>query len=138
VKIICGFPGDFAGQFGILFASTLAMSVACLAISAAVASPERASLLSIYFVGFQLPLSGAAIALPVWLSNFSRPAIVAYWGWSGYLQTLHATRNYDIVQQSTRTTIADYETAIMILIAHIVIGLVLAGYFVSRKRDTLS
>jgi len=135
VKTVCGFPGDLLGQFGILFASTLAMSCACLAISAAASSPERASLLSIYLVGFQLPLSGAAIALPEWLSHVCRPCIVAYWGWSGYLQTLHATRNYDIVQQSTRTTIADYPISLAILILHIIVGVVAARFFVARKLN---
>jgi hypothetical protein len=130
---MCGFPGDFIGQFGILFGATLAMSTACLAISAAAGSPERASLLSIYLVGFQLPLSGAAIALPDWLSHLCRPCIVAYWGWSGYLQTLHATRNYDIVRQSTHTTIAQYPTSIAILALHVVIGVAAACYFVARK-----
>jgi len=133
VKTMCGFPGDFIGQFGILFGATLAMSTACLAISAAAGSPERASLLSIYLVGFQLPLSGAAIALPDWLSHLCRPCIVAYWGWSGYLQTLHATRNYDIVRQSTHTTIAQYPTSIAILALHVVIGIAAACYFVARK-----
>ena len=133
VKTMCGFPGYFIGQFGILFGATLAMSTACLAISAAAGSPERASLLSIYLVGFQLPLSGAAIALPDWLSHLCRPCIVAYWGWSGYLQTLHATRNYDIVRQSTHTTIAQYPTSIAILALHVVIGIAAACYFVARK-----
>jgi ABC-type multidrug transport system ATPase subunit len=133
VKIMCGFPGDFLGQFGILYGATLAMSTACLAISAAAGSPERASLLSIYLVGFQLPLSGAAIALPDWLSHLCRPCIVAYWGWSGYLQTLHATRNYDIVRQSTHTTIAEYSVSATILALHVVIALAMARYFVARK-----
>ena len=134
VKTVCGFPGDFAGQFGILFAATLAMSTACLAISAATSTPERASLLSIYLVGFQLPLSGAAIALPDWLSHICRPVIVAYWGWSGYLRTLHATRNYDIVSQSTHTAIAEYVLSLAVLASHIVIGILIARYFVARKR----
>ena len=59
VKTVCGFKGDFISQFEILFATTLAMSVTCLAISSAAKSPERASLLAIYLVGLQLPLSGA-------------------------------------------------------------------------------
>ena len=136
VKVLCGFPGDLLGQFGILFASTLAMSTACLAISAAADSPERSSLLSIYLVGFQLPLSGAAIALPDWLSQVCRPCIVAYWGWSGYLQTLHATRNYDIVQESTHTTIANYSASLAVLALHVVIGVMAARFFVARKLKT--
>src|SRR5262249_2734629 len=69
VKTVCGFPGHLAEQFIVLFATTLAMSTTCLAISAGSPSPERASLLAIYLVGFQLPLSGAALALPEWLST---------------------------------------------------------------------
>ena len=134
VKVMCGFPGLFIGQFGILFATTLAMSTTCLAISAAASSPERASLLAIYLVGFQLPLSGAALALPDWLSTVCRPFIVAYWGWSGYLQTLESTRHYDIVKQSTKTTIAGYPISATVLTVHIVLALALAVYFVGRKR----
>ena len=64
------------------------MSVTCLAISSASKSPERASLLAIYLVGLQLPLSGAVLALPEIVSTLCRPFIAAYWGWSGYLKTL--------------------------------------------------
>jgi ABC-type multidrug transport system ATPase subunit len=136
VKTICGFPGDLLAQFAILFATTLAMSVTCLAISAAASSAERASLLAIYLVGFQLPLSGAALSLPAWLSDICRPFIVAYWGWSGYLQTLHSTRHYDIVRQSTQTTIADYGVAMAVLLAHVLVALAAAVYFVGRKNRT--
>jgi ABC-type multidrug transport system ATPase subunit len=133
VKTVCGFPGDLFAQFAILFATTLAMSATCLAISAAARSPERASLLAIYIVGFQLPLSGAALSLPDWLSSLCRPFIVAYWGWSGYLQTLHSTRHYDIVSQSTHTTIADYRISVAVLISHALIAAALARYFVERR-----
>lgn len=134
VKTVCGFPGHLTEQFGILFAAILAMSTTCLAISAAAPSPERASLLAIYLVGFQLPLSGAALALPDWLSGFCRPFIVAYWGWSGYLQTFQSTRHYDIVKQSTHTTIADYRIAVAVLAAHVVVSYCLAVYFVNGKH----
>ena len=43
---------------------------------------DRASLLSIYLVGFQLPLSGAVLALPEQVEGFIRPFISAYWAWS--------------------------------------------------------
>jgi ABC-type multidrug transport system ATPase subunit len=135
VKIICGFPGSFETQFGVLFATTLAMSTTCLAISAACATPERASLLAIYLVGFQLPLSGAALALPAWLSAFCRPFIAAYWGWSGYLKTLEMTRQYDIVKQSTKTMIASYQTSLIVLILHVIVGLALACLFVRRTPE---
>jgi hypothetical protein len=54
-------------------------------------------LLSVYLVGFQLPLSGAVLALPDAIGTMVRPFIAAYWSWSGYLQTLRETRFYDLV-----------------------------------------
>jgi ABC-type multidrug transport system ATPase subunit len=134
VKTVCGFPGSLVGQFGILFATTFAMSMTCLAISAASPSPERASLLSIYLVGFQLPLSGAALALPEWLSLICRPFIAAYWGWSGYLKTFDTARVYDIVSQATKTYVAPYEVAITVLTFHCIGMLFLAWWFIRRAR----
>ena len=85
------------------------MSMTCLAISSAAKSPERASLLAIYLVGLQLPLSGAVLALPELVSNICRPFIAAYWGWSGYLKTLRPPSPlYDVVRESTNTHIADF------------------------------
>jgi ABC transport system ATP-binding/permease protein len=129
VKFACGFPGSLMAQFWILFATTLAMSTTCLAISAASGSPERASLLSIYLVGFQLPLSGSALALPEWLSNLCRPFISAYWGWSGYLRTLDSTRYFRLVGESTKTQIASYDASLMVLGLHVVITLLFATFF---------
>jgi ABC transport system ATP-binding/permease protein len=135
VKTMCGFPGSLLEQFGILFFTTLAMSTVCLAISAGSPSPERASLLAIYLVGFQLPLSGAALSLPDWLSTLCRPFIAAYWGWSGYLKTLEYTRHYDIVKESTTTSIAPYGTCLGVLGLHVVVGLMLAWWFVTRLKS---
>lgn len=137
VKTVCGFPGGLLDQFAILFATTLAMSTTCLAISAASPSPERASLLAIYLVGFQLPLSGAALALPDWLSTVCRPFIAAYWGWSGYLQTFRDTRYFDIVRQSSETWVAPYALGMSVLGIHVLLALVAAIFLAaSVKRRT--
>ncbi len=133
VKTICGFPGSLTTQFAVLFATTLAMSVTCLAISAAAPSPERASLLAIYLVGFQLPLSGAALALPDWVSLICRPFIAAYWGWSGYLQTLAETRHFDVVKQATSTHIAPLDTSLLVLTLHALVAVFAAWLFLQRK-----
>jgi ABC-type multidrug transport system ATPase subunit len=135
VKTVCGFKGDFLNQFEILFATTLAMSVTCLAISSASKSPERASLLALYLVGLQLPLSGAVLALPEMVSNLCRPFIAAYWGWSGYLKTLSATSLYDIVKQSTNTYIAEFWTCILVLSLHVFVCAVIAWIFVARSLN---
>jgi len=132
VKTACGFPGSLMEQFVILFLTTLAMSVTCLAISSASPSAERASLLSIYLVGFQLPLSGAALALPDWLSGVCRPFVAAYWGWSGYLRTLGGSRYFRLVGDSTQTHIADYSMAVWALSLHILLGVMVSIFFVNR------
>jgi ABC-type multidrug transport system ATPase subunit len=132
VKSVCGFPGSLVSQFEILFIATLAMSTTCLAISSASKSPERASLLAIFLVGLQLPLSGAVLALPEIVSTLCRPFIAAYWGWSGYLKTLSANRIYDVVRQSTDTYIADINLCLFVLGLQVAIAGVLAWFFVSR------
>jgi hypothetical protein len=133
VKTVCGFPGSLAEQFAILFCTTLAMSMTCVAISAGSKSPERASLLAIYLVGLQLPLSGAVLALPEVVSMLCRPFIAAYWGWSGYLKTLAAYRVYDVVRQSTDTYIAEYGACLVVLALHAVLAGGLAWVLVSRQ-----
>ena len=136
VRTVCGFPGSLFAQFAILFATTLAMSTTCLTISAASPSPERASLLAIYLVGFQLPLSGAALALPDWLSFACRPFIAAYWGWSGYLQTFHDTRYFDIVRQSSETWVAPYPLAGVVLSLHVLVALIAAVWITAKIKTT--
>lgn len=133
VKSICGFPGDFAVQGGMFFVSTLAMSAICLAISAYSRSAERASLLAIYLVGLQLPLSGAVLALPEGVSWITRPLISAYWGWSGYLKSFETFRQYDIVKQATDTYLASIPLVFLVLILHISFGFIATSFFVSRK-----
>lgn len=133
VKIGCGFPGDFLAQGAVLFLATLAMSCTCLAISAFSSSPERASLLSIYLVGLQLPLSGAILALPETVRWITRPVISAYWGWSGYLRTLEATRHYDVVREVTNASLAPWAICVGVLLLHALLSLLIARKFVARR-----
>lgn len=133
VRLVCGFPGDVITQCLVLTGTAFAMSVvSCLAISAAVKSPERASLLAIYLVGLQLPLSGAVLALPVVISWITRPLIAAYWGWSGYLKSFEHLRHYDVVKQATNTYIAEVDFVYLMLGLHCLIGMILARWFLGR------
>ncbi len=133
VKVGCGFPGDFLFQFGVLFLATLAMSCTCLAISAFSPSPERASLLSIYLVGLQLPLSGAILALPETVRWITRPVISAYWGWAGYLHTLGATRHYDVVREVTNASLAPYGVCLGVLALHVLVSLIFLRRFLTSR-----
>lgn len=134
VKFVCGFPGDILMQILYLFLANLAITSVCLAVSCWAKTTEQASLISIYLVGFQLPLSGAVLALPEPLGALVRPFISAYWSWSGILQTMQDTRFYDAVLKITKTPIASSEMSLWILVLHIVAGLIAAYAGAVRGR----
>ncbi|MES2570344.1 MAG: ATP-binding cassette domain-containing protein [Verrucomicrobiota bacterium] len=126
VNLIVRFPGSMLTQIVLLTLVNAALTSICLAISSIMKSAEQASLVSVYLVGFQLPLSGAVLALPEGLSWIAQPFIASYWGWSGFLQTLRDTRLYDAVLLVTRTDLASIPLAIWVLLSHIVVGLFIA------------
>jgi ABC-type multidrug transport system ATPase subunit len=132
VNTVCHFPGDLLTQIGSLFAVNAAMTSICLGISAQARTADHASLASVYLVGFQLPLSGAVLALPHAIGWMTRPFIAAYWGWSAYLETMRDTRFYDVVQMTSRTELTAYAVCIWVLLAHVLVGLFLA-YFGARE-----
>ncbi len=132
VNVICHFPGDFVSQLGLLALVNAAMTSVCLGISSLARTAEQASLISVYLVGFQLPLSGAVLALPGFIGWITRPFIAAYWSWSGFLQSMKDTRVYDIVQDVTRTHLSAVPLCFWVLGSHVVSGLVLA-YIGSRN-----
>ncbi|MGH8047914.1 MAG: ATP-binding cassette domain-containing protein [Chthoniobacterales bacterium] len=126
VHFVCGFPGDLGAQLFFLFLVNAAMTSICLGVSSWMSTAEQASLVSIYLVGFQLPLSGAVLALPEWVGNVVRPFISAYWSWSGVLQTLRLERYYDIVKMVAQTVLSEARLCTWMLTAHIIAGLFLA------------
>ena len=126
IHFTCAFPGDLSQQLLFLFLVNAAMTSVCLAISSYMPSAEQASLASIYLVGFQLPLSGAVIALPSWLGPLARPFIAAYWSWSGILQSLRGERYYDIVGMVIQTSLSAASLCLWVLLIHIGSGVLLA------------
>ncbi len=134
VKMVCGFPGDLGAQMMFLFLANAAMTSICLAVSSWSRTTEQASLVSIYLVGFQLPLSGAILALPEPLGALVRPFIAAYWSWSGLLGTLRDTRFYDAAAQVTATPIADPQLCLWVLVTQTIAGILLAWFGLSRSR----
>jgi ABC-type multidrug transport system ATPase subunit len=134
VHHVCGFPGELEGQLLLLVLVNAAMTSICLGISGLMSSPEQASLVSIYLVGFQLPLSGAVLALPEWFGALTRPFISAYWSWSGILKTLKSERYYDIVQMVVQSPLSPGALCILVLLAHILAGLIIAWTACERRR----
>ena len=134
VNQVCRFPGDFVSQLILLFLANAALTSTCLAISSLMQSAEQASLVSVYLVGFQLPLSGAVLGLPEFLRLITRPFIAAYWSWSGVLQTMRDTRFYDVVQLVTPTDLLPLPLCIWTLSCHVIVGLVVAYLGCKRSR----
>lgn len=133
VKLLCEFPGGWGAQLAVLGATGASMSVVCLGLSAVLTSPDKASLLSIYLVGFQLPLSGVVLALPAALVWAVRPFIATYWGWAGYLMSMTESRFYDAVVMLDKGWLAPPPAAVAVLGAHFLAGAALVFWGCQKK-----
>ncbi|MCU0779149.1 MAG: ATP-binding cassette domain-containing protein, partial [Akkermansiaceae bacterium] len=127
------FRGDFVQHAMFLLLVNAAMTSICLAISAWMRTAEQASLLSIYLVGFQLPLSGAVLALPEKIEMFTRPFISAYWAWSGSVEALQ-TQVHAAVKSVIDTGLSSREICLYALAAHIFVALIAAWTGASRPQ----
>jgi len=117
-------PGSLPDRALLLLLVNGAMTAVCLAISALLQSPDQASLLSIYLVGFQLPLSGAVLALPAAMEKFIQPFIAAYWSWSGQLSAMRPTDYFVAVNRAIATpVVTDPTLPLTILGFHLAAGL---------------
>lgn len=133
VKVICQFPGSLLPQAAVLAFGCLAMTWICLGMSAVLSSGDKASLLSIYLVGFQLPLSGIVLALPDSLVWFLRPLITAYWSWAGYLYAMKDFQVYDAYRLQEASWLPQVEIAMLVLSAQAILGVFLVVVGCRRK-----
>jgi ABC-type proline/glycine betaine transport system ATPase subunit len=127
------FRGEFAEHLIFLLLINGAMTAVCLGISALMRTAEQASLLSIYLVGFQLPLSGAVLALPEHIERFTRPFISAYWAWSGSVEALES-KVLTAVKSVIDTSLTAREACLYTLLLHIGVGL-LGAWIGSRRHQ---
>ena len=126
VNFVVQFKGSPLTQVGLLVLVNGALTAVCLAISSMMKSAEQASLVSIYLVGFQLPLSGAVLALPDVLSSITRPFIASFWGWWGFIETMRETRFYDAVLAVAERNEISANLCSWVLMCHVITGLVVA------------
>ncbi len=126
--------GDIFNHLGFLLLANAAMTAVCLAISANCRTPEQSSLLSIYLVGFQLPLSGAVLALPTTIELFTQPFISAYWAWSGSIEGGLQADVLKAVKSIVQTDFCGATLCRLVLLAHIVVGGILTYVGVKRSR----
>lgn len=127
------FRGNFVEHAGFLLLVNASMTAICLAISSLMRTAEQASLLSIYLVGFQLPLSGAVLVLPENIESFTRPFISAYWAWSGSVEALQ-TQVHDAVKSVIDTSLSPQNACLYALGAHIVVALIAAWVGTRRPQ----
>jgi ABC-type multidrug transport system ATPase subunit len=126
VNSIVRFSGDLGAQLLLLVLVNAAVTATCLGLSSIMKSAEQASLVSVYLVGFQLPLSGAVLALPAALNWITRPFIASYWGWSGFIHAMRDTRAYGAVLKVAQTNLSAVPVCVWVLCFHVLLGLMLA------------
>ena len=135
VKIICNFPGDWGVQLLTMAGVCVAMTLICLGFSALMQSAEKASLLSIYLVGFQLPLSGIVLELPDALVWVFRPFINIYWGWSGFFSAMQSSPIYDAYTlMNAHAAIYDFSVSGTVLLLHAALGCLMVFRGCALKR----
>jgi ABC-type multidrug transport system ATPase subunit len=133
--LIPSLPGELLSRLITLILVNAAMTSICLGISGMMRTPEQSSLLSIYLVGFQLPLSGAVLALPHWLEPFTRTFISAYWGWSGNLDLMKDPKFSQAIDKVTeKTSIIETGFCLTVLALHITAGITAAYIGAKRHR----
>ncbi|CAN5320805.1 hypothetical protein BH23VER1_BH23VER1_31540 [soil metagenome] len=135
VRLFCTLPGDATTQFTLLLLVNAAMTAVCLGLSALVRTAEQGSLLGIYLVGFQLPLSGAILALPSAVESLTRPFIAAYWSWAGQLQSMVRSDYFVGIKEAAATSLGgSASTATFVLFCHVLLGIVAAFLGTRQNR----
>ena len=133
VEIFWQFSGNFASHVSFLILVNASITAICLAISSIMKTPEQSSLLSIYLVGFQLPLSGAVLALPKFFETITQPFVTAYWGWSGSIGALggNVETAVDVI---TETELSPSNICFFALCAQTMVGIIAAWMGMVRHQ----
>lgn len=126
-----GSEAGFLDHTVFLILVNAAMTFVCLGISSLMKTAEQSSLLSIYLVGFQLPLSGAVLALPESMESITRPFISAYWAWSGSIDSMNPSYR-NAIDAVTETSFQSSTACMYLLLIHIAIGLIAS--YIGLKR----
>ncbi len=134
VKSVVHFPGSLLTQAATLCLVSVALSWLALGFSAWMKSGEKASLLAVYVVGFQLPLSGIVLTLPEPFTEIVRSVITTYWGWSAYLSSFRDTGLYDAAVFVGGEAVPRVGPALLVLSIHALSALVLVISGVTRLQ----
>ncbi len=133
VEMFWKFEGGFPVHLTFLILINASMTAICLGISSMMRTPAQSSLLCLYLVGFQLPLSGAILALPQSIDLLVRPFISAYWAWSGSISALNEGVG-TAVRNTVDTSLSDVRLCLFVLLAHLVVGGLVALVGINRAQ----
>ena len=133
VEFFWQFSGSFASHVSFLILVNASITAICLAISSVMKTPEQSSLLSIYLVGFQLPLSGAVLALPELFETITQPFVSAYWAWSGSIEALGGNI-HTAVDVITETELSPGNVCFFALCAQTMVGIIVAWMGMVRHQ----
>ena len=133
VEFFWEFRGNFVNHVLFLILVNAAITSICLGISSLMKTAEQASLLSIYLVGFQLPLSGAVLALPESIEKITQPFVSAYWAWSGSVDALGGNV-HTAVDVITETDLSAGNLCLFALCAQTVVGIIAAWIGMVRHQ----
>ncbi len=130
-----GMPGNTIVRLVLLILTGAGFTSLCLGISALCADAGRAAARGWQLAFIQLPLCGALLALPQALGNVIHPFITAFYSWSGQVETLKGSLFFQPISTLTGTWFATPGVAITLLIAHLLVGLVLASWGLRRRTS---
>ena len=133
VEFFWEFRGSFVSHVSFLILVNASITAICLAISSVMKTPEQSSLLSIYLVGFQLPLSGAVLALPEFFETLTQPFVSAYWAWSGSVEALGGNI-HDAVDVITETELSSTNICFFALCAQTMVGIIVSWMGMVRHQ----
>ena len=133
VEFFWEFRGSFVSHVSFLILVNASITAICLAISSVMKTPEQSSLLSIYLVGFQLPLSGAVLALPEFFETVTQPFVSAYWAWSGSVEALGGNI-HDAVDVITETELSPTNVCFFALCAQTMVGIIVSWMGMVRHQ----
>ncbi len=135
VQFFWPFRGDgLLNHLYFLLLANAAMTSVCLGISANCDTPDRSSLLSIYLVGFQLPLSGAVLTLPDMIETVTQPFISAYWAWSGSVEGGLYPDVLKAVKSIVQTSFSSAWLCQLVLWGHVIVGVLLTWFGCRRAK----
>jgi hypothetical protein len=127
-------PGNGLLRLLLLVLTGVGFSCLCLGISALSRDADRAQSHAWKLWAANVLLAGALLGFPRPLGFALQPFITAYYGWSGSVDTLSGLPVFEPMTQFVRTWFAAPMTAVIALLAHSVIGIVLAGWGLRRRH----